>query len=104
VDFIVRAETPDDGTVRRMAWEWLGLEAGEDRYGLGVKRVRRAGPAAGIGLRAGDRLLEVEGEEMARGEDFTRILFPALRKGSVLFLIQRNQYGYYVTLKVPEGQ
>lgn len=103
VDFIVRAETPDDGTVRRMAWEWLGLEAGEDRYGLGVKRVRRGSPAAGIGLRAGDRLLQVEGEEVSRDENLTHALFPALRKGSVLFLIQRNQYGYYVTLKIPEG-
>ncbi len=102
VDFIVRAETPDDKAIGRIAWEWFGLELQAVRTGLRIKGVRRGSSAADIGLQGADYILEVGGKSVTDREEFNREILAAGQKGKALLLVQRGRWGYHVTLKVPE--
>jgi serine protease Do len=96
----VRAEQFTAKVAGTIAWEWLGLSVKSSRAGMAVSRVRTGGPAAGIGLEAGDLILQVGGEEVATDEEFAHGVMLAFQRGSFPMLVQRGRRGYFITLPI----
>jgi S1-C subfamily serine protease len=61
---VVLEELLQYGAPHRPARPWLGLYAAEDDDALVVGGIAEGGPADGAGLRAGDRIIAIDGEEV----------------------------------------
>ena len=75
----------------------------EARVGLEVGSVRRDGPAAHIGLRAGDTILGLAGMQTKTIEEFRRRLVDARFNQTILLSVARGANEYHVTLPLDPG-
>ena len=67
--------------------------------GVVITQVRDAGAAARVGIEAGDVIRQVEGVHIGDMEDFRQVMMKLRQTRSVVFLVQRGERGYYVTLE-----
>jgi serine protease Do len=81
-----------------LAWERLGIRVEPARSGLLINSVRRGSVAARIGLVSGDLVLKVNNQRTETLESFREALIAARASKSVLLLVGRGRFGYYVTL------
>jgi len=93
-----------------LIWRRLGLKAREEAGagGEGAKRVEveqvDATSAAGqIGLAPGDIVRRVNQTEIAGLDGFRQAVVNSRDQESLIFLIQRGEYGYYITLPLQTG-
>lgn len=94
-----------------IALEWLGISVDEitnkavKKYqlftnsGVLISKVEKGGPAGKIGIEAGDVLRQINQAKVETLKDFKKAVISAKKGSSVLLLIQRGKYGYYVTLE-----
>ena len=94
-----------------IALEWLGIYVDEitskavKKYqlftdsGVLISKVEKGGPAGKIGIEAGDVLRQINQAKVETLKDFKKAVISAKKGSSVLLLIQRGKYGYYVTLE-----
>ncbi len=97
--------TPEAFTAKdavAIARERLGLEAGSAKGGPGltVTAIVPGSPAARLGLRVGDRLLQIGGEKLDKPEAFTRAVYLNRMHRAVLIMIERGGHGYYARMPV----
>jgi len=69
--------------------------------GIIIRRVRKGGPAAGLGLQSGDALLELDDKELRTEEDFAKAVAALRLKTSTVILVQRGLYGNYLSFPLP---
>jgi len=81
-----------------MAWERLGIRVESAKRGLTISSVRRDSPAARVGLVSGDVILRVNNLETDTVESFREAMISARASKSVLLVIKRGRFAYYVTL------
>jgi serine protease Do len=81
-----------------LGWRLLGVEVGEDRDGLVVRRVRPDGPAARIGVQRGDRLLGLGGAALAKLGDYRKKIIELRSARSTLLSVGRGRYQYNVNV------
>lgn len=67
--------------------------------GVVISKVSDAGAAAQVGIEAGDVIRQVEGVQIRNMEDFREVMMKLGQQRSVVFLVQRGERGYYVTLE-----
>jgi S1-C subfamily serine protease len=84
--------------IEAMAWERLGLRVKATRGALFLAAVRPGSTAHQAGLVAGDALLRLNNQPLETLDDFREALLHARGGKSVLLLIRRDRYGYYLTL------
>jgi serine protease Do len=94
-----------------IAREWLGISVEEisDRMakkyqlfttsGVLITGVERGGAAGRIGIEPGDILRQINQSKIENLKDFKKVVISARKGSSVLMLIQRGRYGYYVTVE-----
>jgi Do/DeqQ family serine protease len=68
--------------------------------GVMISEVQPQSMAQRVGIRKGDLILQVNDEEISSLQDYQKAMARALRRDSVLLLIQRGTYGYYLTLEL----
>ena len=89
---------------KSLAWKLLGFSVrAKARAGLEVGSVRRDGPAAHIGLRAGDTILGLAGTQTKTIEEFQRRLVAARFSQTILLSVARGANEYHVTLPLDPG-
>jgi serine protease Do len=71
--------------------------------GVVVEEVQPQSLARQVGIRAGDVIRQVNDQEVTDLQAFQKAMARALRRDSLLLLIQRGQYGYYLTLELGGG-
>lgn len=80
------------------AGRW-GLSVGFGK-GVAVTAVAPGSPAARLGLRAGDVLVQIGGEKLANQAAFTRAVYLTRMHSTVLIMIERGGRGYYARMGV----
>jgi len=68
--------------------------------GVLVRRVFTGSPASQLGIRTGDVIRQVDSQEIINLEEYKRAVIKVRQKNSVLLLIQRGNFGYYLTLRI----
>lgn len=81
-----------------LAWDRLGIRVEQARSGLAINSVRRGSAAARIGLVSGDVVLKVNNQRTNTLDSFREALIAARASKSVLLLVGRGRFAYYVTL------
>ncbi|PIQ96264.1 MAG: serine protease Do [Nitrospinae bacterium CG11_big_fil_rev_8_21_14_0_20_56_8] len=74
-----------------------GLQTGS---GMVVVDVQPNGSAGKIGIRPGDVIRQVDQHPVKNEEDYNQAVMEVGDRTSVLLLVQRGRYGYYVTLEM----
>ncbi|MBI3600939.1 MAG: Do family serine endopeptidase [Nitrospinae bacterium] len=94
-----------------IAREWLGISVEEisdktaKKYqlfttsGVLITGVEKGGAAGRIGIEPGDILRQINQSKIENLKDFKKSVISARKGSSVLMLIQRGRYGYYVTVE-----
>lgn len=94
-----------------LAKSWLGVQVTEitsdliNRYNLFTKsgvlitRLGKASAMARVGISPGDIIRQINKQTIGGMPDFRKAVIEAMKRNSVLFLIQRGRYGYYVTIE-----
>ena len=107
----VTAQTIPEELYDEIALEWLGISVDEitnkavKKYqlftnsGVLISKVEKESPAGKIGIEAGDVLRQINKAKVETLKDFKKAVLSAKKGGSVLLLIQRGKYGYYVTVE-----
>ena len=86
-----------------LAWQLLGVEAGEDADGLVVRRVRGSSPAARIGVARGDRLLGLGGSPLHTLAELRKKMIEVRGARAVLLSIGRGNVQYNVNVPFARG-
>ena len=81
-----------------LAWERLGLRLKELRGGLVVQSLKAGSVADAAGLSPGDVVRKLNGSPVSTLGAFREALLSARGSRSLLLVVQRGRYGYYVTL------
>ncbi len=81
-----------------LAWDRLGIRVETAKSGLAINSVRRGSPAARVGLVSGDVVLKVNNQRTNTLDSFREALIAARAAKSVLLLVGRARFAYYVTL------
>lgn len=68
--------------------------------GLVIKNVVQGSQAARIGLQAGDILLQAQGVPLREIKDLHAQVLKNIYQDSIVMLVQRGVYGYYITLEL----
>ncbi len=96
---------------QELAYNWLGIEVSEItigkavKYGLSARKgviltqVEPESAAHKIGMKPGDVIRQINNQPVDNLKDYQQAILSAYQKESVLFLVQRGDYGYYVTLQ-----
>jgi serine protease Do len=96
---------------QEVAYNWLGIKVVDitigkaamyklyTRKGVMVTEVREGSAAYGIGIQPTDVIRQINNQNIDNVKDFRQAILSAYPKDRVLFLIQRGDYGYYVTLE-----
>ena len=71
----------------------------QTQQGLVITEVRETSPAASVGIEAGDIIRQIDGLQVSNMTDFQQVFLKLAQKRTVVFLIQRGNRGYYVTLE-----
>jgi len=107
----VTAQTILEELYDEIALEWLGISVDEitnkavKKYqlftnsGVLISKVEKESPAGKIGIEAGDVLRQINQAKVETLKDFKKAVLSAKKGSSVLLLIQRGKYGYYVTVE-----
>ena len=82
-----------------MAAQRWGLSVGFGK-GVTVTGVTQGSPAARLGLRPGDVLVQIGGEKLADQKDFTRAVYINRMNRTLLIMIERGGRGYYARMGV----
>ncbi len=69
--------------------------------GIIIRRIRKGSPAAELGLRPGDALLELDDKVLRTEDDFAKAVAALRLKTSTVVLVQRGSYGYYLSFPLP---
>jgi serine protease Do len=105
----VKATEIPRGQVDSIIAENLGFEMIDNsnptarRYGLAsdkgivVSRIDQNGQAGSKGLRPGDIILQMQGREINNTADFKHQFSQHMFGDSIVLLVQRGRYGYYVS-------
>ena len=67
--------------------------------GVVITRLNPDSAASKIGILAGDVIRQINKQTIRRISDFRKAIIEAMKRKSVLFLVQRGRYGYYVTIE-----
>ena len=67
--------------------------------GVVVTKVQKNSAAANVGVEPGDLIRQIDARPIAKLADLRQALAAAQEKSSVVFLVQRGNRGYYVTLE-----
>jgi len=106
----VTAQTIPEELSDEIALEWLGISVDEitnkavkkfqlfTNSGVLILKVEKEGAAGKIGIEAGDVLRQINQARIENIKDFKKAIISARKGSSVLLLIQRGRYNYYVTL------
>ncbi len=94
-----------------LARSWLGIQASEitdeliSQYnlftnsGVVITRLNPDSAMAKIGIFPGDVIRQINKQTIDEIADFRKAVIEAMKRSSVLFLVQRGRYGYYVTVE-----
>ncbi len=94
-----------------LAKSWLGVKVSEitekiakkynlfTRSGVVIIKLDRTSAMARIGISQGDIIRQINKQSIDGIPDFRKGSVEAMKRNSVLFLIQRGRYGYYVTVE-----
>jgi serine protease Do len=109
--FNVVAQAMPEELYDEIALEWLGISVDEitnkevKKYklftnsGVIITRVEKGSPSGKIGIEEGDVLSQINQTKIENVKDFKKAILTVRKGSSVLLLIQRGKYGYYVTLE-----
>jgi len=86
-----------DRDAARVAGERWGIAVEFDR-GVKVGAVTPGSPAARLGLRPGDALVQIGGEKLGSEADFTRAVYINRMHRTILVMIERGGRGYYARM------
>jgi serine protease Do len=98
--------------IEDILWKDLGIKIINNnsqisqRYGLYsssgvvISEINKRGQAFNIGLRPGDLILKVQTVKINNINDFTKQIANNIYRDSVLLLVQRGKYGYYVNFEM----
>jgi len=80
---------------------WLGLQIGSgyNTGGVVVVDVVEGSVAMAAGIRKGDVIIQVEERKITNLDNYKQIISKIYGKKSILLLVKRGVYGYYVTLQ-----
>ncbi|MFL5321087.1 MAG: PDZ domain-containing protein, partial [Myxococcaceae bacterium] len=84
--------------VDALAWDRLGIKVKETGGALQIASVHPGSPAERVGLSVGDFVLKLNNQPMKSISAFREALLAGRTARSVLLVIQRGRFGYYVTL------
>lgn len=96
--------------VEQLCWDGFGFKFIDNsrqiarRYGLRtsdgivISEIQANGQAARKGLKPGDVILRVQSATIAGSDDFRKRIVEHFHRDSVVLLVQRGQYGYYVAM------
>ena len=85
--------------VARERWG-LAVRPGRPGQGLALTEVTPGSPAAKLGLRPGDVLIQIGGEKLADAANFTRAVYVNRMHRAILVMIERDGRGYYARMAV----
>lgn len=100
-----------ESIAEEFAINWLGVYVSEitdeliSRYNLFTKsgvvitKLNQEGAMKRIGIYPGDVIRQINKQTLKGLPDFRKAIVEAIKRNSVLFLIQRGRYGYYVTVE-----
>ena len=106
-----KAEKIPEERALEIALDWLGLEVEpltkelvyrhnlQTNSGLVIQRVTPGGAAEQVGIRPGDVVVQINQAKMEKMDDYKKAITDSWGQSSILFLVQRGPYGYYVTLE-----
>ena len=97
---IVKMQPFTDEKALEMADRRWGLRVEFRGRNMAVAGVRPGSPAQQLGLRAGDVLIKIAGEEMSSVTDFARAFKRYRMANTVMLLVGRDGRGYHVRLRV----
>ncbi len=83
-----------------LAWDRLGIRLKQAEGGLAISGVRQSSPAARVGLVPGDVVLRLNNKPMSSIDSFRETLVSAIASKSVLLLVRRGRFAYYVPLPI----
>ncbi len=83
-----------------VAGERWGMAVSFGKGGVTVSGVTPGSPAARLGLRPGDVLIQIGGEKLPGQKEFTRAVYLARMHRTVLVMIARGGRGYYARMGV----
>ena len=82
-----------------LCWDLLGLEVGAATgAGVAITKIDPSSPAYKIGLGRGDNIMRLNQTQLANVTDFYQALVRNRNSNSVIIVIKREKYFYYVTL------
>lgn len=95
-----------DGLIHRQMGLKVREAAGEQAGGTRVmiEQVESASPAGQIGLAPGDVIRQVNQSRIEGLDSFRRSVVNSRYQESLIFLIQRGEYGYYIILPLSAGE
>ena len=105
----VKAAEVPPGHVEAIIEKNIGFEAIDNsaqtarRYGLAstdgivISKISQTGQAGRKGLRPGDIILQMQGRDIKNTADFKHQIPQHIYRDSIVLLVQRGRYGYYVT-------
>ncbi len=67
--------------------------------GVLIIKLDRSSAMAKVGISPGDIIRQINKQTIAGVTDFRKAIIEAMKRKSVLFLIQRGRYGYYVNVE-----
>lgn len=89
-----------DREAAEVAGRRWGVSVAFSRGGVTVAGVVPQSPAARLGLKAGDVLVQIGGEKLAGQKEFTRAVYLSRMHRTVLVMIERGGRGYYARMAV----
>jgi serine protease Do len=105
----VKASEVPPGLVESLIEKKMGFEVVDNsvqvarRYGLAsadgvvITKTASSGQAGRKGLRSGDIVLQMQGREIKNSADFRHQILQHFYRDSIVLLVERGRYGYYVT-------
>ena len=107
----VRVSSIPEEKISEFTRDWIGLAVGridpslkrkfgiDTEKGMVVVEVVANSPSGKIGIRPGDVIRQINRTTIDHDKDFREAIVEAGSRDSVLLLVQRGRYGYYVTLE-----
>ena len=89
-----------DREAAEVAGRRWGLSVAFSRGGATVAGVAPGSPAARLGLKQGDQLVQIGGEKLSGQKEFTRAVYLSRMHRTVLVMIERGGRGYYARMGV----
>jgi S1-C subfamily serine protease len=93
---------PPSDIGRRVLDHYLGVIVGDSRGGVVVRQVRSGSPADETGLRPGDLVLAVHGQQVNAISDVDRVVASDPDASSILMVVGRGGYAYNLTFPLDE--